>query len=642
VVVRRRALIAGLVLLLGCEPGLQDSAAPQGLLDPSGLWPWPSWQLLEDDPTTPTGQRLALPWHALPSPHGAELFDPDRLALLDGFSVATPVVLPFADLDPASLPSLGAPSAAMDPSAAVQLIDLDTGTWLPCFAETDAHPAARGSSDQALIIRPMRAMAFGHRHAVALTHALRGSDGAPAPRPAAFAELLRGGGEPAMAAHYEDLFTELEALGLDRGQLVLAWDFTTGSQERAHGPLDAMLAAGRSALPAEPDHLPAYQLDLTYDDDAPSEPMLGGWRVAQGSVELPDFLDAQGLLVLDAQGQPTQQGEAEVKLLVFIPRSLRGAAPGSAPVLLVGPGLFTTAMSSLGATDDPDGVRALAEIMGAILVAGSWDGLGLDDQALALAAADRPAQLHGIADRLTASAAAWTALARLPRTAFADDPVFEASDGGSLVDPDRSHLLGLSLGAVQGAVVLANSEVLEYGVLHVGGGGWATILERSSVWHELEGVAERALPDPLERQLALAMSQLLWDPVDPLTHIDDLAGRSQLWQVAVGDEQLPNLASYALARSLELPLLDPAVYEVDGLELAVAPTGPGASALLQLDPGLGVPAEGNRPAQVSGAHEAIRRSAEVSAQIQAFFAEGQEGTIIHPCGDQPCEVGEAR
>jgi hypothetical protein len=191
-------------------------------------------------------------------------------------------------------------------------------------------------------------------------------------------------------------------------------------------------------------------------------------------------------------------------------------------------------------------------------------------------------------------------------------------------------------------VVLANSEVLEYGVLHVGGGGWATILERSSVWHELEGVAERALPDPLERQLALAMSQLLWDPVDPLTHIDDLAGRSQLWQVAVGDEQLPNLASYALARSLELPLLDPAVYEVDGLELAVAPTGPGASALLQLDPGLGVPAEGNRPAQVSGAHEAIRRSAEVSAQIQAFFAEGQEGTIIHPCGDQPCEVGEAR
>ena len=73
-----------------------------------------------------------------------------------------------------------------------------------------------------------------------------------------------------------------------------------------------------------------------------------------------------------------------------------------------------------------------------------------------------------------------------------------------------------------------------------------------------------------------------------------------------------------------------------GIEQEPDDLGPGSSALMQYDPQLGRQEDTNRPAWINGAHGAIRGTDEVMSQIQAFFADGQEGTIIHPCGEVPC------
>jgi len=73
-----------------------------------------------------------------------------------------------------------------------------------------------------------------------------------------------------------------------------------------------------------------------------------------------------------------------------------------------------------------------------------------------------------------------------------------------------------------------------------------------------------------------------------------------------------------------------------GIEAVDAPLGPGSMALMQFDPQLGRPTDENRPAEVTGAHYYIRHTEEAHAQVESFFTDGEEGTIIHPCGDQPC------
>ena len=58
---------------------------------------------------------------------------------------------------------------------------------------------------------------------------------------------------------------------------------------------------------------------------------------------------------------------------------------------------------------------------------------------------------------------------------------------------------------------------------------------------------------------------------------------------------------------------------------------------MQFDPQKGLPPAVNRPAESqSEAHTSIRKTDEVMRQVEAFFAAGEEGTIIHPCGDSPC------
>ncbi len=658
----RRALtwLLPLLLVAGCpgsgELPLDDDTTgdddtydgpPVGLLGDDPLQPYPSIHVLATDDTSATGYRLNFEDGQLPQSAGGTSLDLDRLNRRDGFSPVNTAVLlwPDAEIDAASLPSVHDLAASLDPASSVQILDLDSGERIPTFAELDAHPDCNGPADRTLLIRPMQALPFGAHVAVVLTTALTDTAGAPLLAPERFVALRDGGdvtpGLRPYQAHYEALFARLEELDLPRASLVLAWDYHVATEEAIHRPLDHVLANVAAELPADPDHEPSYTVAWVSDVDEGYELSEHTWRLAQGKFNVANFLADDREFVLDDEGRPIRQGNAEVYYLAMVPASVHDAPAGSVPVVVFGHGIFASPHSYLGKDEDPESMLALADRLGAIMIGTKWRGLTTDDMPAGIEVANDFGKFSLITDKLAQGVANTDALARLVQTRFADASFLQTADGsGSLVDPERVYYMGISLGGIEGATLMANTDALDHAVLHVPGAIWSTMLERSSNWTVFEGYMTYGVPDPANRQLLYAVSQLLWDPVDPITHAHDLQGRSLLWQQSLGDEQVPNMTLDALIRTVNAPVLEPAVEPVHGVAGLAGPLGPDAAALMQFDPALGRPADENRPAEVTGAHKYIRHTDEVHAQIEAFFADGAEGTILHPCGDAPCVFGE--
>jgi len=408
-----------------------------------------------------------------------------------------------------------------------------------------------------------------------------------------------------------------------------------------HAQLDRVLEVTRQDLPSDPELEPEFTVDRLYDVDEGDVLSDHAWRVAYGDFQLASFLTAEGAFQIGDDGLPVQQGDGDVYWMAFVPESLRAAPAGSAPVVIFGHGLLASPKMYLFYDSDPMAVQALADRLGAIFIGTEWRGLTTSDLADALGVANDFGKFHHLTDKMIQGLANGMALPRLARTRFAETEALQASDGsGSLVDPDRVYYFGISLGGINGANMMAHSQELDYAVLHVGGAIWSTMLERSSNWTSFEGLMEVGVEDPLDRQVLYAVSQLMWDPVDPISHTQDLVGRSLLFQESLGDEQVPNMCTDALVRSLGLPLLAPAVEPVHGLDELAGPLGPAAAAMVQFDPQMGRPHDTNRPSEDTGAHHFIRHTEQVHAQVAAFFERGAEGTILHTCGDDPCVLEE--
>ncbi|HCP48559.1 MAG TPA: hypothetical protein DIU15_21150 [Deltaproteobacteria bacterium] len=652
-------LVLGLAVIVGGCPapeasGLCGIGGQPGLLDGSAGNPYPSMHLMETDSNQPTGCTLAIPEGFVPVGDGDPM-DRVRLNRRDGFSQANTLWLsPGVALDESSLPPLSNPELSLDPSSSVQLWDLESGEPIPVFAELDAWEP-QNDVDRVLLIRPLRAMGFHKRVAAVLTDSLLQMDGTPFPAPEAFAAMRDGRRaqelDASVEGHYRDLLDRLESIGVERSRVVFAWDFLTGSEENVLAPFHRVVDTVRAEVPLDPSHdmEPSYSLIADADDgDLIPE---GLWREVRGSVQVTHFPWAEdeeatdpdehdrGMFRFDEDDLPTPRGLDEAYFVLTVPESVRASEAGSVPVLVFGHGLFSAPQNYIASHSDESGTVDLCNRLQAICVGGEWRGLTERDVADSVRVATNLGRFPLLTDKLIQGVANQLALGRLFETAFINEPFLAAESGESLVDPARTYYFGISLGGIAGTVLLANSEVIDNAVFHVPGGVWSMMLDRSSNWEPLEGFAVETLPDPVGRQLLYSVTQLMWDPVDPINHLAGLEGRNGLWQVSVGDEQVRNFASEIVARSLGLPLVAPEVHPVFGLETAQAPLGPAASAYFQFDPQKGLPPDINRPADISGAHDGIRRTDEVKAQIEAFFEAGVEGTVIHPC-DGPCLLGD--
>jgi dienelactone hydrolase len=201
---RRLARAAALGLALGLW------AAPAPAADVRALFPHDG--LTRADPTQLTGRRIALP---LPdcSTEPSSCDEIRLLNALDGFSVNPRLAVKFSG--PIEVDSVSRAGAFILPLSAEPLpspVGLAQLVWDP---DTDT-----------LYARPERGLLQGRRYALVLTARLRDAAGRPIRRAPGLPRLREAADAPSAAA---ELWRRLEAMGMERREVVAATVFTTQS-----------------------------------------------------------------------------------------------------------------------------------------------------------------------------------------------------------------------------------------------------------------------------------------------------------------------------------------------------------------------------------------------------------------------------
>ncbi len=587
----RSCLLLGALGLTGCleftDPGVRR---PE-------LAVFPSWDVVVDG-------QISL----APLPSAATKMPEASLQWRDGFSpMQTAVIHLGIALDPTSLPGVD----AIGTDGTVQVWDLDAGGPVLAFAEVDAWEgdSLRGP---ALLVRPQVPIPPGHRMAIVLRPGILEADGTPLATVDWYQAALDNEpaeGQEELARHLADLDSELAALGVD--DALLAFDFPVSE---ATSPLKRLLED--------------LELPISWDVEETSGALPPGTSTAyEGAFTTTDWLGDAGQFTLDASGLPVAVGQTEAVLYIHLPSDFDTAAPGTMPVWIFGHGIFAEPQYYLADSSDPSAVAEIADSAGAIVIGTTWRGLTTSDVAVPATVAGDFGTIPQLADRLAQGVANTLALASLIADgSLLDDPLFEGK-----ADPDSLSYYGISLGGIEGVVLLANAPMIDHGVLHVGGSTWSTLLERSKHWATFEDLIKLSIGDPGDRQLLYSTSQLYFDPVDPIHWAGGLQGRSALWQISIGDDQVANLTSWAVARQAGAGVLQPARITPVGMQPVSAPaTG---IVLAQFDPELGNHEADNRPSPETRAHDEPRLWGSTKAQTVRFLT---DGTAEHTCGDTVC------
>lgn len=550
-----------------------------------------------------------------------------RLEGREGFSVVQTTVVDLGvELDPSSLPvpfSLG---------GSVQLWDLTASVELLAQVELDAYP--QDEEPPVVLVRPLRPFVSGHEIGVAVTGALRTAAGEPVAVPwfAPPWDAVKGRW-PETGPQLEALAQRLDALGVE--DLVLATEFVVGGGESALPALDSeAFAQAIAAMEAAP----SLRWDEVEVAEQPGDLGDNIWIRARGTLTAPGWLTEEGLLSWDDDGL-VQQGDWVADLYVLVPESVRGQGP--APVWQFGHGIFSNPYLYIGDAADNSGVIELAEEAGVVMVATSWPGLSTADAGIALGVSGDFGRFPLLTERLLQGVSNQGLLAHVltdPAGPLAQDALLADVVDWSAAADGGLRWYGISLGGIAGAVFLAHDPPVDHAVLHVGGAAWSTMLERSDTWSLFEPRFTAAVPSAGDRQRLIALSQLFWDPVDPATYAPRLTGRSLLFQEALGDERVRNQTTELLLRSVNPVVLDPAPVVPLGFAARSEPSLP---ALVIQDPEVDLPVDENRPPPETGAHEAPRRWATHRAQVRAFLDAAEPGTVLHPCGEEPCSASNS-
>jgi len=601
--------------------GIDNLPGGNPLVPQVALYPFPSDFYLVDDATTATGRRISLPPEGMPTDLTAERFEH-----IDGFS-RVGALLTFLDggVDPASLPDLNDPSAAMDDDSAVWLIE--EGSWerRPALVEMDA--SANGASDQALIIRPVDTLAADTGHVVLIRDHLLSADGASHPTPTEAFRALRDGiptdcdEVESQRDDFERVLQAIDEQGLAPETVVAGWSFHTRSAEQLHAPLLGMQDIAATAAVDD------WQIDSDQVEDDN--------RVIRGTFSAPDFLGADEWVALDEGGAPVVHGEREVPFQITIPDTI---GDETRPVVAFGHGFFSSpeepTWSSLNR-----GMHTWR--MSAVTT--EFIGFNEDDfsASLAILAGDLDS-LWIIVSQQMQSHVHFTMLSRLVTEELATEIV--SDDGTAVLDGDLVHYMGISNGGTQGFVLMTASPVFTRGALVVPGGGWTHMLQRAAQWNDMGQILAIKYTDPLELQLMMSLLQLHFDSIDAANWVqhlvhDRLPGRPDVQVTlheAVGDCQVANFLTEWMARTAQIPLITPSPYEVWGLDTLSAEPPDGAdsnSALIIYDEGYPPLPEGNIPPEENGAHGSVRELDVYVEQVGTFL---ETGTIVQVC-DGACD-----
>ena len=655
----------------GCQPLLGDLAC--------GL-PYPSDHFLVDDPTLPSGKRVSITGAAKLFTTEGRSADINDFLPQDGFSRHAPIVWTFGvPVDPGSVPRIdddGAVTIARGYKLA--LLRASDGTRVPIFVDVD--PRASDIAREALIMRPLQKLDAEARYIVAVS-GVTDVTGAPVPVPEAFRRLRDGsvavGDDPVLApllVHYEEaIFPQIEAAGLDRSGLQLAWDFTTGSDRQVtHDMLQA-----RQLVLAELERTPpTVEVDAFFEgdqlvrvfDDRPEN----AWRFVELRVTGPRVVDSEAagsLLARDENGEVRLSGTTTFDVTVVIPANVRDGFDASS-ALLYGHGFF-------GGRDEVEfgSTRHIANEAGRTVFALDWLGMSIGDVGVVSGSiGNEVSEALRFGERVPQAMMNWLTLTELISSGGLDDvtatvagnvqvkPFRRPVDGpgtstqgavsnanAAVLSRDDVAFLGISQGHILGGVQSALNAKVRRSVLQSGGAGFSHMMFRARPFEGFLFFLNLSLPDPLDQQLLAAQMQGGFDRFDagawaPYIEAEALPegpdgghqGRRVLLQAGRGDSQVPNLGSLLHARYLGIPWVQPgAVPPPSDFAVVTSPyAGSGISFFdMGIDPAF--EREANIPAEENFVHSELRSTVEAVSQMTAFFA---DGVIVNPCGSVPCGV----
>ncbi len=592
------------------------------------FYPWPSSRFLQPDATTGTNLRMSLPASGFPDVL-LNPIDPTPYNQLDGFSPTVQVLMHFpsgVDIEqpgvsrllsppptPAATPYVGIRThddTSLQADSKTLLIHAATGDRVLHFVELDgrADEPDEIPAKQSLVLRPATALEPGERYIVAVRGLVDGT-GQPVEPEAPF-RVLRDqipttiAGIANRVPYYEaNVFPQLAAAGVDREDLILAFDFTVQSSDgltsqvlemksQALAWLADEVAQSNQTFSVTPiDNDPAAETaSKQFDCTAEGATV---WRILRGTYQVPLFLTADpgadvlstGTLNVDANGDPVQNGLTNPPFSVAIPC---GALEEEGPILyplVLGHGLFGTG----------DGiVQGFAEGFSTGYIAGATDYWGLSSRDLLWVGAfiigipppiGAGSQLNNFpsqVDRLKQGMINTLVLARMLRQGiFNVDPLFQTGPGvGALPgtpagpNPDAFYV-GISLGGIMGIWLASLTDDIERFNVDVPGINFASfLLQRSTQFGNcspgqfppcfedlLAGIGIPVEDEPLEAILGFGLIHEIWVRGEPAGYVhllkEEIAANTKklLVTAAFLDKQVSNQATEVMVRSLGIPSL---------------------------------------------------------------------------------------
>ncbi len=580
--------------------------------------PFPSSRFLVPDAGTDTGLRVAFAAGTLPTfnriqpPFGLGPLDPAPYnAANDGFSPTAQILMHFpGGMDPvlSDAPRIDPATRVygargLDPQSPTLLIDYDTGERINHFVENDAR--ATDPARVLTFLRPARSLRPGHRYIVAARRLVDAQGGPVAAEPV-FANIRNGQPSDLAAvnerrAALEPVLARLEQLGVARGELILAFDFTVQSdrslthemltmRDEAFAWLDAQRASGRQTF-----------VVTRTDEINPgcADPDQAVWRFVEGTFEVPLYLGDDpflrspqlGFLVRDASGKPVSTGVTHAPFGIAIPCAVFDAPGGfrALPPLLVGHGLFGEGPGTVRGLTQADALADFRFVAGAT----NWSGLSTPDlgpslpQSFVFKVIGNLDNIGALADRLRQGQLDTLVLGRMLKGGdFNVDPAFQTALGeGVLTEDDELYYFGASLGGIMGTMFAALTPDAERLNVDVPAINFSLLLQRATPFLQFEILLDALNPDAMDQAIGLGVIHELWvrgEPAGYATHVTDdpLPGvpfaKRILMTVALYDQQVSNLGSILAGNTLRLPNLEGSVLKgLPGMPDAMGPQDSG-------------------------------------------------------------------
>jgi len=547
------------------------------------MLPFPDDYYTKADPTSPTGRRidfreLAMPTNAAGAPIEAAPYN-----VGDGFSPGSVITLKIpaiettADVAATGAAPINGIGRYRTTNAPVVVIDASTGVRWPIWVEIDSTVKADKANVE---IHPAVNFTSGHRYIVALRN-LKNAKKQQLQAPEGFRyfrDNVPSSEEKVneRRPHFEEIFSKLQAAGIQRTSLYLAWDFTVASDENNTSRELAMRNAAFAALGDNnladgrvEGSSPAFTVTEVEKEPNPGQIA----RRVKGDVVVPCFLFPNcgpgGTMVLGPEGTPLQDGVWSANFDCIIPAVATTGAGETARPSLYGHGLFGTASEVASGPQ-----RALSQGHDIVHCATDEIGMSLSDVPSAVAATQNLSVFNRLPDRLQQGLLDELYLGRamISPSGFTTNAAFHQD--GTLATPsvlNISHLYynGSSQGGIMGGALTAVSPDFTRASLGVPAMNYSVLLPRSVDFDQFAALLYPAYPDEESRPLIFDIIQLLWDRGEPDGYAErmtsnplpDTPAHQVLMDVAFGDHQVTDYQADVEARTIGARAHHPVLYE---------------------------------------------------------------------------------